>query len=230
MKKLILGLTLLTLTNASHASQPSIRLESALLSLVDGTEFIGIGEIFKFAGINIFGILHGLPIKTALELQEAYHLDFPESLENHVNEKGRVGLIWFKDGYINLKQLIKLEQENLDDPALQNDVKHALINACNHFEKLSEDYVVEIEASKDIMVKIIANWSRLRNRPDSLLLAWSKFNPEDKEAMLRTMTSVKVFDTFLDDLLLFLKDLIQNCPKSHKMYREQCQDTKLKQQ
>jgi hypothetical protein len=214
MKRIILGLTLL-ISVPCYTNKP-IYLESGLLSLVDGTEFIGIAEIFNFAG-NLLGLLHGLHIKTAYDLQKTFNLKFPEPLENYANEKGRVGLIWYQDGYTTIKAMLKEEQEHPNSP----DVASALNHGCHHFEKLSEDYEAEIKAAKDIMLKIISNWAELRERPDSLMLAWANIDEGDHGSLYRTMTSFAIFDKFLDDLLLFLKDLIQNCPKSHKAYREQ---------
>lgn len=213
MKKLALGLLLLVAPLTVEAKR--VDLDSRLLKLVDGTEYIGIGEIFNFAG-NIIGLLHGTHLKTALQLGKAYDLAFPEPLEDYVDENGKVGMIWFKDRYATMKELAEYEKEFPNDPELAD----AIERACHHFEKFSEDYVEEIETAKDIMIQIIANWAKLRERSDSMMLDWSKVEGQERDSLYKTMTTFKVFDTFLEDLLLFLKDLVQNCPKSHKNYRE----------
>lgn len=213
MKKLMLGMLLLAAPVTTQAKR--VDLDSTLLKLVDGTEYIGIGEIFNFAG-NIINLLHGAHLKTALQLQKAYGLHFPEPIEEYVGENGKVGMIWFRDHYATMKELAEYEQEHPEDPELID----AIERACGHFEKFSEDYVEEIETAKDIMIKIIANWAKLRERPDSMMLDWSEVEGQERDSLYKTMTTFEVFDTFLEDLLLFLKDLVQNCPKSHKYYRE----------
>lgn len=216
MKKVLVGLLFLTVLSQQAKQLPPVNLGIDLLSFVDGTDYICIKEIFNFANNNI-NLIHGTTLEVALKLEKLYNLDLPEPIASYTHDNNHVGLIWFKDGYYSIKQLKEYEVTHPNDP----DLAQAVTHCCSHFEKFSEDYVAEIETAKAIMIKIIKSWSELRNRPDSLLLRWSQVSGSERDSLYKTMTSFAIFDIFLDDLLLFLKDLVQNCPKSHKQYREQ---------
>ena len=64
IKKLALGLLLIA---APTSMCKRVNIDSTLLSFVDGTEYIGIKDIFDFAKNNV-ALLHGTHFKTAQEL------------------------------------------------------------------------------------------------------------------------------------------------------------------
>lgn len=217
MKRYLLSLLLLgnSLPCLAEKHDP-VHFSSGFIKFIDGTSYIDIGSIFGFAQ-HILLILQGGNVEVIRKLQKEFELMFPHPLEEYVNSNNKVGMIWFKDGYYSLKELRDYEKDHEHD----EDVVTALHHAGNHFEKFSEDYVTEIESAKGIMVQIIEQWSKLRNKPHTMLLDWSKIDNVDRDKLYDTMTTFEIFDTFLVDLLLFLKDLVQNCPKSYQKYKEQ---------
>jgi hypothetical protein len=217
MKRYLLALLILsnTFTCVAEKHEP-VHFSSFFINFIDGTSYIDIGSIFNFAQ-RILLIVQGGNVETIKKLQKEYNLTFPHALEEYADMKGKVGMIWFKDTYHTLKELRDYEKNNPHDAEFTK----ALHHAGSHFEKFSEDYVTEIESAKGIMVQIIEQWSKLRHKPNTMLLDWSKVDSVERDALYETMTTFEIFDSFLVDLLLFLKDLVQNCPKSYQKYKEQ---------
>jgi hypothetical protein len=191
---------------------PPVVFTSPVLKLVDA--FINIKEIFEFAK-NIIGLVHGVKgITPAKLLATQFALVLPEPLSERAD--GLVPLIWYDGAYWTLRELAELERSGKFSPT---DITQALAHACGHFEKFSAGYVEDIQVAKAYMVLLIEQWSELRNRPDTILLNWSQMDHSEVDSIRRTVTSFQIFDSLLGDLLVFLADLVQNCPRAHKAYR-----------
>lgn len=195
-----------------------IKLDSAILRLIDG-RFINVGMIIGY-GRNVSMLVNGAK-KTDLSLVQqvaaAYQLDLPYDLAEGNREQARIGLIWYQGRYHTVKDMIEIERSGTANPDELND---ALMHAATHFDQFSKDYVQDIQTAKNYMVKLIDQWATLRNRPDTILRDWSKQEGGERDSIYNTMTSFTRFGIFVDDLLLFLRDLSENCPKSYKAYRE----------
>lgn len=211
---LIAGVTLYANDAVDKHDQP-VYFDNFFISFIDGTNFINIQSILEF-GQRLVALMRKSPVDYAEKLHKVFKLNLPHPLARHT-EGSKVGLVWFKDAYWGTKDLRAYEKSNPNDPAL----KAALTHACSHFERFSEEYVGEIDAAKGIMIQIITQWSELREKPTSMLLDWSKVEGLERDSLYGTMTTFEIFDTFLSDLLLFLKDLVRNCPKSYHKYQEQ---------
>lgn len=219
MKKICLFFVSLTLllTHNNDAKFSPIAMDSSILRFVDAASFIDVQQIFYYAH-NLIGERTGY--KT-LELAEqaitTYQISLEFPLSCNQAESNRIGVVLYKNQYMTIHELAELERSGIADPI---ELQQALHRALSIFEKFSADYIEEIQVGKAYMVKLIDQWSELRNRPHTPLLEWSKLNHNETASIHKTMTSFSIFDSLLDDLLIFLADLIQNCPKSHKAYRE----------
>lgn len=218
MKRILLSTFLaMGITSLVYAPQEKIFLDSGVLKFVDGSAFIDVGQIM-FYGKNNIMLLNGTKsLSLAEKLAAEYELDLPVPLAEGNKKPGRIGLIWFDGEYYTIKELVAIEKTGTADP---KKLEAALSCACEHFDKLSEDYIQQIQAGKEFMLKLIKQWSELRNVPNTLLLNWSNLNGNERESLFKEIKSFEILNTFFDDLLLFLADLVQNCPKSHKAYRE----------
>lgn len=216
MKK-VLFLALITLgcTQQIRTDYEPIYLNSTILSFVDG-KFINAREIFRYAKNLLLLRTGGKSIKIAEELATAYKFALPHPLAEYNKRPGRIGLILYKNEYLTIEELAKLEADGGDPVEIEKSLDLALL----YFDKLSEDYVSQIQVAKEYMVKLIDQWSQLRNSPETLLPNWSNLNCSERESMRNSLTSFKIFNTFLGELLLFLADLMHNCPKSLKKYRD----------
>ncbi|MCL5436789.1 MAG: hypothetical protein M1549_02855 [Candidatus Dependentiae bacterium] len=220
MKKL-LTLTLLTLSASVsmqlHPDNEPIYFNSTLLSLIDGKPFINVGEIFRYAK-NLIILRSGTKsIEIAEELARAYNFEPPMPLRTHNKRPGRYALVPYRDEYLTIEELAAIETDGSGDPV---ELQKSLATACDYFDKLSEDYVTRIQIAKEYMIKLIDQWAILRNAPETLMLNWSKLNCTERESLHAALTSFRIFNRFLGELLLFLADLMHNCPKSLKKYRD----------
>ncbi len=221
MKKYLLTLTLVassafcSFDSTDKHDQP-VQFDNFFISFIDGTDFINIKSILEF-GQRLVALMRKSPLDYAQRVQKVFKLNMQHPLADHVDAGNRVGLVWFKGAYWGTKELQNYEKNNPHDPELAAALNHA----CSHFERFSEEYVAEVDAAKGVMIQLITQWSALRNKPDTMLLDWSKVEGLERDSLYSTMTTFEIFDNFLGDLVLFLKDLVRNCPKSYHKYQEQ---------
>lgn len=194
-----------------------IELDSAILKFVDGTDFINVGNIIGY-GRNIKIIVEGATNPgIAKKLAEAYEFALPLPLEEFNRSQERWGLVLYDGYYYSAREIEAIEASQKGDPVL---LEAALVHAISHFEKISVDYIEEIQVGKAYMVKLIENWSKLRNRQDTILLNWSRIDHSERESLHNSINDFKTLNRFFSDLELFLMDLVQNCPRSHRAYRD----------
>ncbi|HBL98327.1 TPA: hypothetical protein DDZ86_01640 [Candidatus Dependentiae bacterium] len=196
---------------------PIILPDTPILRTVDKMGFINIGQIFTYAQ-NIIVLLQGTKNpEQASKLAAAFDLQLPMPLIQGNKRTNRFAIVPYGDEYLTVRELAALEENGTGDPVL---LEKALKFAIDDYEKLSQDYVEEIQTAKDYMTKLIDHWCTARNRPDSILRDWGSIDNSECESMHKTLNSFSILTRFLDDLLPFLRDLIENCPISHKKYRE----------
>ena len=193
-----------------------VKFDSLVIRLIDGTSLVDVAEIVHYAK-NLFRLSKGTTCAEATALFKEYNIPIDHPFEQYANEKGHIGLVWFHGNYHTMKDMRTLEKQYAGSPELAG----ALWQIIDLFDKLSANYITEIEAGKHIMIKLIDQWSRLRNRPNTLLLNWANIDTPETEGLHVTMATFEIFDTFVNDLMLFLKDFINNCPKSKEAYLKQ---------
>jgi len=198
MLRRALSLALLLSVAPMHAWQTraqatAVNLDSPMLRAVDGTPFIHIGNIM-YMGKQLMKLLSKQPmIYVASE-----------------------------DRYMTVRQLEEKEQERSRmDEATQASLDDALKEALDIFADLTRPYLAEIKGAKEHMIGIINTWKSERKREDTYLIQWANIEGNEEEALYRNITSFTQLDAFLDDLSVFLADLVQNCPISYGQYKEQ---------
>ena len=181
-------------TRADQRHLEKIDLDSHILRFVDGTSFIHIGNIMV-TGKNILQLLNKKP------------------------------MLYFKvDGsYKTVEDLAQLERNLYENRALDETYKESLEKARQQalsiFNNMTQQYADEIRAGKEYMVQLIDVWAERRDRLDTHLRKWASLNEEDEEKALNTgLPNFQEIEIFLQDLITFLADLVQNCPKSYQQY------------
>lgn len=80
-------------------------------------------------------------------------------------------------------------------------------------------FVESARGTKTQMVVLIEEYCHNRNRQDSLLRAWADADEGEEQAVFHDqVTNFKELDLFATDLIGFLKDLIESCPKGKKLF------------
>lgn len=209
----------------SQADHQPIELNSKIIHALDG----------------ITRIIDGNTIKTQYTiLSETANLQFGK-----INEyKKREGFLGFGNGKKNIKQLVieetKLENElkafnltpkdvfnakalpNLPQNLIEtiNGLNAAFMEAKEYFKHATFPFIDQVKHFKHLVVQLMEDWSKKRNRPDSIILRWAETAGNEEEVYHKHLTTLKIFDIFLNDLNSFLRDLIYNCPKAKKQFEE----------
>lgn len=193
-----------TVCNVPSQSQP-IKLESDIIKLADGA-FIDADTIEFIRGFR----------RTLLTFL------LGEELPNGK----RKGLYEFSGHYYDIKSLAILEKElsALNDQK-SNSAKQALrellVHAKADFLVKSKKFIEGGRGAKGILIVLIQEDCKKRNRPASLLLEWAK-TKEGLEASMfeKQITSFELYYYFCTDLVNFLLDLTHSCPKAEQHFKD----------
>jgi len=196
---------------ATTPSKP-IKLESEALAFADGMA-IGIGP--KDIGLTL----------KILQL-------LSDMQTGHKNQQGvRVGLFTFEGNLYNIKELRKIEADievelckvqGTPNAALAK--KKAAIKATHREAQLYiENNVLsaleQVNEVRGLIMTLVKESCKKRNRTESLLLAWSACEEgKEAETMRHVFISFKLIDSFVSDLQDFLKDFVYSCPKARAQF------------
>lgn len=172
-------------------------LTNPIIKSIDGVPYMLDGEaIMKIVGIlrNIVSIHNG-----------------------QKTNGGQIGNYEYKHELMSVAQLA--QQEELDPNNKQ--LKQILIIAKNDFIKITKPFINDIEPAKRLVLSLLQEYCDRRNRKDSMILLWAQAKRGREIQIFNTsIQSLRELDTFLKDLTLFLKDLINSCPKACEQYKE----------
>lgn len=96
----------------------------------------------------------------------------------------------------------------------EEQLKQAFDLVIEAFGKIALPYMKEAEGTEDIIKELVRQWSMQRNRPHSLLLAWSELTADAQALFYKNIKSFKDLTSFLEDLETFLGDFMKSCKKS----------------
>ena len=181
-----------------------IILESAVIKLIDG---LGMG-------------INGERIGSILQVRrEVRKIQFGAPCK----EGGFVGLYEFEDKKYGVKELAGIEH------VMQVEANYDGLQKLNPVLKLSkEDFIKwvmqflgESRGAKLQMFMLIEESCGKRKRYDSLLLRWASAPEGEEERQFRKdIANFQVFDVFCTDLVNFLEDLMNSCPKAKAQFQE----------
>ena len=126
-----------------------------------------------------------------------------------------------KDRAMSIKELVDYHVRHQLPPKLHNKIVqigvHTFLNkALPHFNAIRRD--------KALLVRLIDTWAVLREKENSSLKVWGDANINDSEAEIayfkHHLVTIMQLDEFLEDIKLFLGDLLYSCPKSYAQYLE----------
>ena len=127
--------------------------------------------------------------------------------------------IIFKGKGQTLASLI-VHQENAQKLTVEEQKELAQIfrQVKDYFGHVNEMMIADARGAQEFMIKIIKEYCRKYNRPQSLLLNWNK-NVSEAEMYERDITSFKILNVFTTDLMNFLAVLIKSCPKAFESFK-----------
>jgi hypothetical protein len=205
LKKTLFLLLLCITKNILCAPEKSIILESSVIKLADG--------IFITAD--------------TIEFTRKYRLKLLEFLLGELLANGlRKGKYILLGKLHSIESLAKIEQsiKNSTKPGdiiIQAALQELLTRAKADFIVQSNAFIESGRGSKNITTILIEEDCLKRNRPDSLLLEWSKTKEGQESTMFeKQITSFGLYYHFLTDLVNFLLDLTHSCPKAESQLRD----------
>ena len=117
----------------------------------------------------------------------------------------------------SIHELSLLEKQGINSANLEP----ILTQAKYDFVSITQAFIKDIKAAKKLILSLMNEFCERRNRPNSLILSWAKTNGGNEAQIFnQVITDFQTYDIFLDDLTLFLKDLINSCPKARQQYQE----------
>lgn len=97
----------------------------------------------------------------------------------------------------------------------------ALEEAIKDFDRKVAPFMEDARGAKAQLFALIQESCKKRNRLDSFLLTWADAEEgHETSAMQTQITSFKSLSVFCQDLIMFLKDMINSCPKAVAQYQE----------
>jgi len=181
-----------------------IILDSPVIKLIDGL------------GMGINGERIGSILQVRREVRKI-HFGAP------CKEGGLVGLYEFNGKKYGVKELAEIERAMhaaIDRDGLQK-LNPVLKLAKEDFIKWVMQFLGESRGAKLQMFMLIDESCRKRKRYDSLLLRWANApEGEEEHQFEKDIANFQVFDVFCTDLVNFLEDLMNSCPKAKAQFQE----------
>jgi hypothetical protein len=136
--------------------------------------------------------------------------------------KERAGKYLFQGKFLSIKQLVNVEKNiNSFDKNSRDEFYRVFEQAREDFIKINEPYLDQVQAGKLITLKFMEEWATKHDREDTYLLAWAKEKPTHEfESFRQKIITFELLDTFCNDLISFISDLIRSCPRAWQQFIE----------
>ncbi len=120
---------------------------------------------------------------------------------------------------MNIEQKLIKSDENQNSNQTWKQLQALIEQAKVDFLITSQEFLAVARGAKGILVKLIEEDCQKRNRMGSLMIEWAKMK-EGEEGILfeKRMHHFKDFYYFCIDLLNFVQDLVNSCPKAQKQF------------
>ncbi len=207
MKKQLLIVALLAspISNAEHIP---LTLAAEILEMIDGFTL----------GVN--GNTVGMVIRLRLDLNK-------RRIGRTNSAHAITGLFEFEGKKQTINELMALEAKLMrsnsasDQQRLRALHAIALSKIIDDFVELTKPFLADARGAKGQMIVLIGEWAQKAHRTDSHLLEWANVKEGDESATIyQKLTTITLFDQFVDDLLYFLETLLRSCPKACAQFKE----------
>ncbi len=212
-------ITLITMSSVASSTQP-VLLESEVIKLIDGKSWGVNGYKIKLMlqlllKLNTIRGL-GKPGEEGLYVFEAkkYTLTQLTTLEESLSKSWIDRKKVARDG----QSLAMIEQEIARE---QQNLSRTLEEAIKDFDQKVAPFMEDARGAKAQLFALIQEACRKCDRTDSFLLTWADAQEgHETSAMNTQITSFKSLLVFCQDLMMFLKAMINSCPKAVAQYQD----------
>lgn len=105
-------------------------------------------------------------------------------------------------------------------PKEKQEFNELFVQVKKYFAYINNIMIADARGAQQFMVKLIQEYCKKNNRPNSLLLQWNEESNEN-EMFERDVTNFSIFYVFSTDLQNFLAALIVSCPKAFAQMKEE---------
>lgn len=196
----------------THTKEQHIKLESKMLSLVDGS-FINADTVehIRIFQRDIINILWG--DKGSGNARAGRYLFDGKKF-------GAQQLATFEDELASMRDVLS-PQEFAD---LHKQLDRCLVEMKKDMLEASSKLKVIAAGSKGTMGVLVEEDCEKRNNKNSVLFVWAKAKEEEEDVIFdRHVKKVREFYTFSIDLLNFLGDLVYSCPRAVHQFEQRIQ-------
>ena len=157
------------------------------------------------------GSIHTAHEKAMAYLAEHLHAqEYKKPITYHLGNK-----------YYSLKELQMIEhtfqKENKPLSEAQKELfAIILIQLQADFLTIVEQFLINVKAARELMIEIISESCKLRQKTDAYLLKWSKIDPNESEKLVfkRDISNCSSLSIFCSELIDFLEDFASSCPNA----------------
>jgi hypothetical protein len=135
--------------------------------------------------------------------------------------KKREGIFTFNGTKCTGKDLAAYEKTGNNNAQLQKELAQLLRTEKDRFIDLNKDFIKSVQGNKPMIIKLMHESCALHGTPESFMLKWAD-TPfgQEQDSFDKNMTTHTAFTTFLSELVNFLGDLYESCPKGRAQYLE----------
>lgn len=200
-------LLLSLLTSFICADHAPFTLEAEILEIIDGFAL----------GVN--GTTVGMIMRLRLDLNK-------RRLGKTSAAQKAVGSYDFEGKKYTMAELVDIEKKLVQSNSAADQqrlkaLRVTLTKVIEDFVELTKPFLADARGAKGQMIVLITEWAHKAHRSNSHLLEWANVE-EGKEASTihQKLTTITLFEQFVDDLLYFLETLLRSCPKACAQFKE----------
>lgn len=195
-------LTVLTILSITPSLYPD-KLKSSIINILDGVSYGMDGEtLYSITWLigQYDSMLNGKVIDKAT--------------------KKREGIFTLRGVKCTAKDLVEYEKSS-NDAQTHQELDKLLHIEKDRFIDLNKAFIKSVQGNKPLILKLMHESCTLHGTPESFMLKWAD-TPfgQEQESFDKNMPSHAVFTTFLVELVNFLGDLYESCPKGRAQYLE----------
>lgn len=195
------------LTGFIYSDHSPVTLEAEILEIIDGFAL----------GVN--GTTVGMIMRLRLDLNK-------RRFGRTSAAQKAVGTYDFEGKKYTIAELVEVEKKLMQsnssaDQQRLKALRITLTKIIEDFVELTKPFLADARGAKGQMIVLITEWAQKAHRSNSHLLEWANVE-EGKESstIYQKLTTITLFEQFVDDLLYFLETLLRSCPKACAQFKE----------
>ncbi len=177
--------------------------------------------------INVPPVAEGTPIGiNGHEIEKMlYNINSVDKLLYGIPDhatKLRKGQFEFQGEMYSVSTLAEYELEHPNmTPAMKNELNDLFLVARKAFITIATPFIEQARGTKSVTLGFIREWGEKHHRESSGLFDWAKEKDgHEFETFKREIKTFQQLYVFCQDLVSFLSDLIQSCPRAWEQYME----------